>query len=261
MLLSSFATHATTTVTESPRTRPAEEPGLKGVIVTEFLRWYGGRYGKEEMARHVEHLSRRPVDAEQSGQKVMPFAWYPMSRVRTFLDAMVKDLPPQGRILVAREAGWASTGAALQEVYRPMFRALTSPARFRKLEGTMWRFFNNTGTGELLAERPNVHMSVVRSWAGHHPFLCEAAAGSRLVIYEAMGCRAVKIERVSCVDEGGADCRHRFTWDPLRGPRDDGGRVEEAAHERSSIPSASRGAIQRQAPVRRLQTASLLRSA
>jgi len=261
MFLSSFATPATATATETRQIYPGEEPGLKGVIVSEFLRWYGSRYGKEEMARHVEHLPRRPVDAEPSSQKVMPFAWYPMSRVRTFLDAMVKDLPPEGRILVAREAGRVSTGAALQEVYRPMFRALATPARFRKLEATMWRFFHNTGTGELYAEGPNVHMSVVRSWAGHHSFLCDAAAGSRVVIYEKMGCRAVKIERVSCIDEGGTDCRHRFTWDPLHGPLDDGGRVEEAAEDRPTVVSAPRSAIRRREPVRPLRTAGLLRSA
>lgn len=198
-------------------------PGLKGAVIAEFLRWYAQQYGRERLTRGLSRLSpgeQRLLRFDDQGLPVvMPFAWYPVTIIGAVLDEMVGGLSPEARLALARAAGREAGGATFRGVYKTMFRAVMSPARLRRHDAAFWGFFHDTGVSELKAEAPNVHRSVVRHWAGHHPFLCEAASESRAIIYEAMGCSGVTRERLSCVGDGARECAARFRWD-ARGPLD-----------------------------------------
>lgn len=60
---------------------------------------------------------------------------------------------------------------------------------------------------------PSSHKGVVEDWRGHHPLLCMFNVTIKRAIYEAMGCRGVRIESAYCVERGDSECGSVSHWD------------------------------------------------
>lgn len=53
----------------------------------------------------------------------------------------------------------------------------------------------------------------IADWDAHHPVICLMNWEAATAIYQAMGQRNVKTERVACVRHGRPACHFRTTWE------------------------------------------------
>lgn len=88
-----------------------------------------------------------------------------------------------------------------------------TPGRYAKIVSRIWRLNYDTGYVETEVMGPTRHRGVVHDWAGHHPFLCRVNVAIKASIYRAMGCRGVRIESRSCINDGDASCGSIISWD------------------------------------------------
>ena len=64
------------------------------------------------------------------------------------------------------------------------------------------------------------HRSVYSLWGSHSPLICRMMMAGRLVIYESMGCKDVKLAFETC-DPDGEGCASLVSWNSRSTPPPD----------------------------------------
>jgi hypothetical protein len=189
---------------------------LKGAGIVPFLRWYCGHFGEEQLRRAASALpaaDRAHFDLRDGLLGVLASSWYPAPVVHALLDRLQLEHPGQ-RELLAREGARAVIDTTLRGVYRWLFETMMTPERYGRNAQKLFSRYNDTGVMTKEPLPPAGHLSRVRDWSGHHPLLCDMLLHTADYVYSALGCREVKVRRVTCVSEGAPECRFDITWAP-----------------------------------------------
>jgi hypothetical protein len=97
-------------------------------------------------------------------------------------------------------------------VYRFLLENLITPDMYALSVPRLWRQLHTTGRRRIEIAGPGEATSIVSAWPGHHPLLCSIAIATMCGVFEVMGCRDVRWERIECVSEGGRQCVTRVRW-------------------------------------------------
>lgn len=144
---------------------------------------------------------------------IIASSWYPASTIHALLDELVREHDEHQRHDLAQRGAVAVMDATLRGVFRAVFEMMTTPSRYAKLSGLLWKVYYDSGEFRVTMAGPNKAVCTIRDWRTHHPFICELNWGAARAIYQAMGCRGVRVVRTDCVDTGSAECRFVSTWE------------------------------------------------
>ncbi len=203
---------------ESPARRsipPGAEPMIKGSVLRAFVHYYTVQQGSDaldDVLRRVPAEVRRAFDGSRPAFGVLPWRWYPARYVHAMLDAVGEGLSDEERLAMARASARHAIDAMIRGVFKWVLESVTSPHMYARHIQRIWRGLHDTGRRQITFKSPREAESVVEDWGGHHPILCEVVGETTVAVFEAMGCREVRSERLSCVSRGDPRCATRITW-------------------------------------------------
>ena len=182
---------------------------IKGGPIRELLLWYEGRYGRDYVPSVIARLD--PVHALSVSENkltlgLVPSVWYPAPIVHAILDALAERHSPEELHEIVRESNAFVVRRMTKGLYQFLFRMVGSPELYAKHIQRAWNMLHSTGRREIVLG-DGVAESTIDDWAGHHPWLCEVASQTMRAVFEAMGCREVRVERVACVSKGDPRCK------------------------------------------------------
>jgi hypothetical protein len=201
--------------TEAQRTALAGAR-IKGSHMRPFLAWYTSQGGQERTGRLVDGVPeqyRSLFDPLRPDLGILDSSWYPAEPIHALLDGILEGVSAGDRTSFAREGARVAMEATLRGVYRFLFEMMMTPDRYLKKAQVLFSRYNEPGTVTKTEIAPRTHLSVIRDWTGHHPYICELMFYASIAIYENMGCRNVVGRRIACVSEGAAECRYTIEWD------------------------------------------------
>lgn len=191
------------------------EGRIKGAAFREFLRWLESDFGKERVvavARALPEETLGVLDPEGEALGVLSASWYPAAAVHALLDGLVGDLDAAERDRIAGEGARAVMRTTLRGVYKLLFDWMATPKRYAKFSGKLWGSYYDSGEFDVAMPDATTAVCTIRDWRGHHGFICDLNREAAAAIYEAMGCRDVRVQRVECVDRGDPHCRFVTRW-------------------------------------------------
>jgi hypothetical protein len=189
---------------------------MKGSHVRQFFVWYTEQGGQERTARllyRVAERYRQLFDPKSADLGILDSTWYPAESIHSLVDGIIDGLTPSERTQLARDGARIAIQATLRGVYRWLFEMMMTPERYVRKAQTLFSRYNEPGVLTKTETAPHTHLTVVRGWTGHHPYMCELLFYSGIAVYEAMGCRNVVGRRLGCVSEGATECSYTVRWD------------------------------------------------
>lgn len=194
----------------------ANEALIKGAALREFFAWYERRFGIESvraMAARMPEGSRELLDPDEPIVRILSASWYPASLAHAMLDAVAEQRSSSELDRLLREASREVVKNGMNSVYRFLLEKLVSPEMYARMIPRLWRQLHSSGdrTMEIVGE--GEARSRIARWPGHHPLLCGLTNELMCAVFEAMGCRNVRWERVRCVSrDGGDECVSTVRW-------------------------------------------------
>jgi hypothetical protein len=190
---------------------------IKGANVRPYMAFYTQHYGQERLSQLVDRVPRahQPLfDRSSPDLGVLDATWYPAEAVHALLDG-IRDSVGTGpeADTFAREAARFMMRTTITGVYRWLFHMMMTPERYAAKAQLFFSRYHDTGVMTKTPDGPHTHVTEIREWHGHHPIICDIVLHSSTVTYEAMGCRNVRAQRLSCVSRGGTECRYSVSWD------------------------------------------------
>jgi len=187
---------------------------IKGGVLREFLEWYSMHEGTErvrEIARQAPEELRAHLDPDVEHVSLLASSWYPSRLVAPLLDTLA-----EGRTdAEVRRMAHDSTRWILQNgtssAYRFVLRTLVAPDIYALSVDRLWRQFHTTGRREVLTSKTSSESKVLR-WGGHHPVLCTITIETMCAVFETMGRKNVRWDRVECVSRGAKQCVTNLEW-------------------------------------------------
>lgn len=190
---------------------------MKGSAFREFLLWHEEERGAEamlELWRGLPRDLRQSLNPTHRALGVLAGSWYPSPLPSAILEVVYGGLSQAARRLALQRATRAVTARALRGLYRVVFETVTTPELYARHLPRLWRQLHSTGERELVLERPGLARSIVRSWPGHHPIMCELVSFTTAAVFEAMKHDGVEIELIGCATLRGAECTTLVRWQP-----------------------------------------------
>ncbi|MFO0550426.1 MAG: hypothetical protein U0271_18670 [Polyangiaceae bacterium] len=187
---------------------------IKGGAIREFLLWYETRFGRAYVERMLKRLPRTEAQfiwPERQALGIVINDWYPSPVVHALLDAIFEDLDEPVADELIREAGGFVVRRLSRGLYQFLFRMVASPGLYAKHVQKAWSQLHNTGLRRIELSR-NCADSTIEDWPGHHPRLCQITMETMRQVFEAMGCRDVRLERIACVSRGDDLCRAKLHY-------------------------------------------------
>ncbi|HVU01042.1 MAG TPA: hypothetical protein VHE30_04790 [Polyangiaceae bacterium] len=202
-----------------PRTSltPASRAGrVKGGAIREFFTWYLGVHGRarvDELLSVLSEEDRELFDPDRAGLGILQSDWLPMRTVHQLLDEATRNLDADAYERLVVSGAHATVKALMTGAQKVVFTTLLSPRSYQKVGGLAFRL--NYETGNVMNEElgPKRHRGHVEGWLSHHPFLCRMNVRIKAELYQAMGCKNVRIEERFCVSDGDAQCGSVIAWD------------------------------------------------
>src|SRR5258706_5720445 len=111
------------------------DPRIKGAAIREFLLWYAGAYGPDQLpalSARMRPEHRVLFDVKQRHLGVIASEWYPAKALHELLDLITQGMSPAEREKLAREGAQATIQATLRGVYRLLFETMMSPERYAR---------------------------------------------------------------------------------------------------------------------------------
>lgn len=196
--------------------RMPAQPMIKGGAIREFFAWYERRFGAEAvraMAARVPDDLRDALDPDEPIVRILSASWYPASLVHAMLDALAEGRTSQEVDRLARDASREVVKNGMNSVYRFLLEKLVSPEIYARMIPRLWHQLHSTGVRTMTILGEGEAESRITRWPGHHPALCALTNELMCAIFETMGCRNVRWERVRCITHDGGDtCVSRVTW-------------------------------------------------
>ena len=181
---------------------------MKGAVIREFLLWYEKRYGRADVDLLVDlvpaHL-KPLIDPSRPALGILGASWYPMGLTHPMLSYVVERAGNEGRTF-ALEANREIVPRMIRGVYRMLFKTAATPERYAAHVQRLWRNLHTTGERSMVIRTPGEALSAVERWPAHHPLLCWITIYTMAIMFETMGYKHWTVERVACVDHGGARC-------------------------------------------------------
>ncbi len=193
----------------APPSGSADDALIKGGPIRELLLWYEGRYGREYVPAVIARLSPAhalSVSEDKLTLGLVPSVWYPAPIVHAILDALAERHTTEELYEIVCESNDFVVRRMSKGLYQFLFRMVGSPELYAKHIQRAWNMLHSTGRREIVLS-DGVAESTIDDWAGHHPWLCEVASETMRAVFEAMGCRDVRLERVACVSKGDPKCK------------------------------------------------------
>ncbi len=191
------------------------EGKIKGAAIREIFAWYEERYGRDkarEMARRAPDEFRPLLDPDDPISTILASSWYPAPFVHAMLDIVTEGMSEPEIERLAREANRAVVANSMKSVYRFVIEKLATPEIYAASIPRLWRLLHDTGDRRIEIVAPGEAISTIARWSGHHHLLCLLVVETMCAVFETMGCRNVKNERISCVSNGARECVTRVTW-------------------------------------------------
>lgn len=192
---------------------------IKGAAVREFLSWYAQRTSRDTLREAVASLPeslRVLFDADADAIGVLPSSWYDTRAVHELIDVVFARIAPEDRDASIRDGARFAVAQNARGIYRFVVERLTPEMYCRNIQ-RLWNMLHDTGQREIVTlsapgETPTRIRSVIREWPGHHPALCVASTETMAAVFEIMGCREVRVDRIACVSDGAPECVAEMTW-------------------------------------------------
>lgn len=192
---------------------------IKGGAIREFLVWYERRFGPDSlrsMAQRVPADCAALLDPDEPVEHLLAASWYPARLVHAMLDVIREDHGDAQLDRLIREATREVVKNRMTSVYKVLFKHLVSPEMYALTVPRMWRQLHDTGERSLTIDRPGHGISRMANWPAHHPALCTLSQELMCAVFEAMGCKSVRLAPLECIARGatGNACSYEVTWDP-----------------------------------------------
>lgn len=188
---------------------------IKGSAIRELVLWYERRHDPSlvrAVARAMPAELDADLDPDAPGLGILATRWYDARVVHLLLDATVAKHPPGSRDALLRDGLREVVRDAGRGMYAFVLGQLASPALYARNIQRLWGLLQDTGERRIELVGDTGAISITRAWRGHHPLACRVNQHMMAALLEAMGKRDVHFEVQSCVSDGRADCRYRFTW-------------------------------------------------
>jgi hypothetical protein len=185
---------------------------IKGAAFREFLVFYAKTVDRERVIAAIRAAGSAELSAERPDFGVLQNTWYPAGLVHGLLDRLTQGFDEAELATLAQEAATHIMGVTLRGVYRTMFSLIATPERYARHIPNLWRVHYDNGDPVVLTRGAKEHRITFMSWASHHPFICRLNMAAAAPIYTAMGCKAVRWQRVHCKSMGGEHCVALVTW-------------------------------------------------
>lgn len=189
---------------------------IKGAAIRDFIRWYAREHdaaGLHRAAAALPEAERSRFDLEHPDLGVLPSVWYPAAAVHKVLDSITSDLSEAEIGRLAGGAGEATVRGMMTGVQRVIFSRVLTPGAYSKLANLAFKLNYGEGHVENTVLGETCHRGIVTGWRSHHPFLCRMNVAVKRAVYEAMGCRNVRITEERCCDRGDSECGSTIEWD------------------------------------------------
>ncbi len=195
---------------------PSPVPSLvKGSAIREFVLWYEAEHGRDylrDMTQRISGEHREYVYPERAAFGLVATEWYPSALVFALLDAVALGRSDEEMSAIV-EAGTSFAVRRLSRgLYQFLFRMVASPGLYARHIQKAWNLLHNTGVRRIVIEREGLADSTIHDWPGHHRWLCEISTATMRSVFSAMGCREVRLERLSCVSSGAPLCRAKLGY-------------------------------------------------
>jgi hypothetical protein len=190
-------------------------PQVKGAAMREFFRYLHDTHGAgllQTLASVVEPQYRNLFNPADPCMGVVASSWYPAPAVHQILDRLLQGRSAAQVTELARGGAEAVIANTLRGVYRLLFETMMSPERYARNSQKLFSRYCDAGTMTKRATSPTSHLSTIVDWRAHHPFLCDLIIYTGVYVYRAMGCKNVKMERVSCISRGARECSFVISW-------------------------------------------------
>lgn len=190
-------------------------PKIKGAAFREFVLWYERTHGNDRLREAVARIPREEREGLRSdipGLGVLASSWYPASIANRLLDTVSEGLTDGELEAIAREGSRAVVDMMLYGIYRFLFERVSTPGRYARHIGRLWRQLHSTGERHIHLLGPNEADSIIESWPAHQPLMCLITMETMGAVFEAMRCRDVRVRRIACISHGDPACRALVQW-------------------------------------------------
>lgn len=190
-------------------------PKIKGAAFREFVLWYERTYGADDLAGAIARVPREDRGGLRSGIPglgVLASSWYPAAVANRLLDAVSAQHDEDTLARIARDGSRAIVDVMLYGIYRFLFERVSTPARYARHIGRLWRQLHTTGERQIRLTSSTQADSTIADWPAHHPLMCLITMETMGAVFEAMRCREVVVVRTACVSQHGPLCRATIRW-------------------------------------------------
>lgn len=191
-------------------------PGnIKGAAFREFVVWYTKEQGSERLLAAVDALpesARFHLQPRREALGILAATWYPAEVLHSLLDELLRGVPEDERLGMARGAAGVIMRSTLHGIYRVLFRLMATPELYVRFGSRLWSTHYDSGDLILELEEPTHLQATVRNWRGHHPFICQLNGAALVPIFSEMGCVDPNVNFEACVSRGDTECRYSLSW-------------------------------------------------
>lgn len=192
---------------------------IKGAVLREFVLFCEQHDDNERLMRALRALNEAypsSIDPARPGGGVLASRWYPAELVHVLVDEIIAGRSVAEQKKLAQHAAQVIMGHTLRGVYRFLFSTFATPELYARHAHKLWSLHYDNGSVEIQNKHREglysvAHTRVVR-WISHHRFVCMMNAAAAVPIYQALGCKDVRCERIACISEGAPDCEWLVHW-------------------------------------------------
>ena len=181
---------------------------VKGVVILNGRDYALANGGEEAWARVLERLG--PED-RQSLAAVIPVGWYDIGLYDRTNRALAEAFGG-GDGLVMAAVGQFAAEHDLKTIHR-LFLRLATPAYVIERSAGFWGRFQDSGTWTVTREPPNRVRARLVDWGAQDELTCIRLAAYMFRLFQLVGARNGKLERVACRTRGDPACVFEGKWD------------------------------------------------
>ena len=205
--------------TLTPRKRGSAPKGtvplIRGTALGPIAAWLaqaGGEAALREVYDRLPEEARTGLRPGVHNLGIDPRTWYACAAAPPMMIEAERHHAPDNRDAYLRLLAERIMRDGINVFHRALFKLFVSPRIAVENIATAWERYYNEGRCVAEMETDNTCHAVMSNWRGHHPVLCESTAYCGVPILRLAGAREVTVKRVSCVADGGADCRWHLNW-------------------------------------------------
>jgi predicted hydrocarbon binding protein len=186
----------------------ADVAQVKGVVILNAKAYVVAHYGDEGWARVTKALAREDREVIDA---MISVGWYDVQMYDRINRAIEGELGRGDKSLMIAIGRYAAEHD-LTTIHR-VFLRVANPAYVLEKSTEFWRRFQDSGTWSIVRESPTRVRATLDGWGSMEELTCIRLAAYIQRLFELVGAKNAKMERMRCRARGDEACLYVGSWE------------------------------------------------